>query len=376
MDDADVSATTQEIIGRTLNQDGAGDSQAHVQDVIGKSEAGYCGEGCEDDIGARSMQHRAESEHRGAEGASSTIQEANPLSRITAAILLCGGVRPTKLSSSIGRSILELPIESNRTLLDDWHDQMKDLARLVDRKGLPVRAIMGGEGEIPAAPVSTGEVVFTVERDPNTFRGTGGVLHDISRGYPEDEYLLVANGAQLLMRPLDELVESLGRCGGDVSVVAHRDGTPSGLMLVRCGVMRDVSVNGFVDMKEQALPEIARLHDVRVVFYDEPTGLPVRTLGDYVQAVRLHHLRLANKPAVANPFAEAFESTFTLIEDGATVDESAVLTDAVVLRDAEIGRRSVVVRSLVCPKGRVRPDGRVVDRVVVPVMRRDSGSGS
>src|SRR5205085_399511 len=123
-------------------------------------------------------------------------------------------------------------------------------------------------------------VSVKVMRDPFEYRGTGGVLHDVARELEDDDYLVVATGAQLLLEPLKELVAGLTRRGGDVGILAHRDGMPSGLMLVRCGVLRQISDLGFVDLKEQALPAIAKKHRVTVETW-ETASYAIRTAGDY-----------------------------------------------------------------------------------------------
>ena len=52
---------------------------------------------------------------------------------------------------------------------------------------------------------------------------------------------------------------------------------------------RLITPTGFVDMKEQVLPLIASRYDVRVIRRRRPTGLPLRTLEDYIQSLRFHH---------------------------------------------------------------------------------------
>src|SRR5690606_20299334 len=98
-------------------------------------------------------------------------------------------------------------------------------------------------------------------RDPVEYRGIGGVLRDLAGDYHRDDYILVANAAQLLLSPLSELATLLAESDADgpadVSLISHRDGTPSGLMLIRCGSLWCIPQVGYVDMKEQALPMIA-----------------------------------------------------------------------------------------------------------------------
>src|SRR5207244_5814233 len=115
--------------------------------------------------------------------------------------------------------------------------------------------------------------------------------------YADDDLIVVANAAQILLEPLPAIVAELEKAGGDVSVVAHEDGTPSGIMLLACKTLRLIAEAGYVDMKEQALPQIAAQFDVRVLSRRRPTGFSIRTLEDYIHALRFHHRRKAGRPA-------------------------------------------------------------------------------
>ncbi len=289
---------------------------------------------------------------------------AGPLDRLKAVILLAGSVRPTQLSTSIGRSVMELPVDKDRSLLEFWHEQISAFTAALGQPRLPVRVMFDKTATLPAMPSPNGRTAFSIEHDPNDFRGTGGVLRDVTRIYGADDYVLVANGAQVLVQPLDELAAALASLAGDVAVVSHRDGTPSGLMLVRCGVLEQVSTVGFLDMKEQVLPRIAQTHSVRVAHYTQPTGVPIRSLADYVQALSRHHLRLRGTSAAVDPFAENLKSLFAIVQGGAQVDPAARLHDSVVLAGGRVDAGAILVRSIVCPGGYVRRDQRVVDRVI------------
>lgn len=287
------------------------------------------------------------------------------MASLKAVVLMAGSVRASKLDASIGRSMMQLPIDSSTTLMDQWRRETEDLAETFNLSSLTVRIMVDGHSTEPPKP-QDGLAAFTVERDPLDFRGTGGVLHDLSAGYEDDDYLLVANGLQVLTHTLTETAGLLAERGGDVSIVAHRDGTPSGLMLVRCGVLRRLPAAGFVDMKEQALPTIAQKHSVRVVGLDQPSALPVRTLSDYMHALRVHHRRYKNAQAAQDPFAEDLQSSYSVIEPGADVSDTARIHDSVVLAGAKVHPDAILVRSLVCPGAVVGRGQRVVDRLAAP----------
>jgi hypothetical protein len=215
---------------------------------------------------------------------------------------------------------------------------------------------------VEAQAGATNGKAVRAERDPSSLRGTGGLLRDLAENYDDDHYLLVASATQVLLEPLSALVGDLAKLGADVCVLSHADGTPSLLMLVRCGTLRWISPVGYVDLKEQALPEIARRFDVKVLDRPAPTGMPVWTREDYVEALRAHHLQRARGRKARDAFAEDWEQRFSIVEEGACVHPEAVVHDSVVLRGARVEKGAVVVRSLVCPGEVVRPRSTVVRR--------------
>ena len=178
-----------------------------------------------------------------------------------------------------------------------------------------------------------------MEQDKSEFRGTGGLLANIAVDYDDDDMILVGNAAQVLLEPLPELWTSLHQTRGVVGLIGHREGEPSGLMLITCRALRLIPKSGFVDMKEQALPIIASKFDVRVLQRRRPTGLPIRSLSDYIAALRALHQPV--RSAVTDPWAEDWRSTFAIIEPGAVVSSSARIHDSVVLAggSVEMGAR-------------------------------------
>lgn len=289
-------------------------------------------------------------------------------SRLRALVMLAGSVSPGRMLQRIGRSLFELPLEKNCTILDGWCREAVEVAGNFGLPTLPVRVLIDRGSPEPATPAGPSAELspVTIERDPRELRGTGGVLRDISTGYDDDDVLIVANAAAVPMLPLREVVEALLATDGDVSIVSHQDGAPSGIMVLRCGVLRLLAEVGFVDLKEQGLPAIAAAHRVTVVRYARATSVPVRTTAGYIAALRRHHLRLRGVDDAADPYAEEWESAFSIVEDGASVDAGARLHDTVVLRGGRVGAGAVVVQSLICPGGVVRRGATVVDELVWP----------
>ncbi len=287
------------------------------------------------------------------------------LRRVRGLVLLGGSVRPTPLRASIGRSVLDLPVDEHGSILNHWLRHAADISqRLGLSSTLPVRVLVNQKSREPVSVNLQHYQTLRVERDLSEFRGTGGVLGDLSGGYEDDDVIIVANAAQILLEPLHDLAAALAGMGGDVAIVAHDDGTPSGVMLVRCKTLRIIPKTGFVDMKEQALPIIASKFDVRVLDRAQSTGLPVRSLADYVAAMRRHHRHRAGLATTSDPLAEDWRPSFAIVEDGATVDPTARVHDSVVLSGGVVEAHAVVVRSVVCPGGVVRRDRSAVDQFV------------
>ncbi len=267
---------------------------------------------------------------------------------------------------AIGRSVLGLPLDGRITILDHWRDHVEELANQVVGRPVTVRVMVGKASPRPPHVEPGPNTRFEYETDPGEFRGTGGLLSDIAQHYADHEYLFVANAAQLVLEPLPRLVEHLAFIGGDVCIVSHEDGTPSGLMMIRCGCLRAIPRIGFVDLKEQALPSIAKRHLVKVARRLRPTGLPMRTLDGYIDSLREYHRRLLGHAGYHDPFTEDWKPTFSLVEASARVDPSATVHDSVVLAGASVGPGAVLVRSIVCPGGIVARRDMPVDQIVAP----------
>ena len=292
---------------------------------------------------------------------------------IRAVVLLAGQVHPTELCVALQRSLLDLPIDAERTVLDIWRQQTHLLAEALGAERLPVRIMVNRQsarlGVDPPLPGS--RINMRVELDSGEYRGTGGVLRDLAEAYEDDDRIVVANGGQLMAEPLAETVNSLLRAGGDVSLISHTDGTPTGLMVIRCGVLRLISAVGFSDLKEQALPRIATHRRVTVVDRYRPVAFPIRTRNDYLRALRRWH---SASNGAANPFAENWKPTYSIIEPGADVDPTARIHDSVVLRGGRVEAGASVVRSVVCTGGRVARKQMVTDCVVGPA-KNGNGRG-
>ncbi|MCC7205521.1 MAG: hypothetical protein IT441_10605 [Phycisphaeraceae bacterium] len=289
--------------------------------------------------------------------------------RLREVVLLAGVVRPTPLTSAVGRALLDLPLAEHTSLMSVWQAHLQNLAHAIDAQRLTVR-VMLDQGSPEPQPAPADHLDMIIQRDPEPLRGTGGVLRDTTLNHHDDDWILVAPAAQLLLEPLEHLLASMNLPGYDVVVMAHGDGVPTGLMLLRAKVLRSLPSLGFVDLKEQGLPRIAANHPVGVVRLGTPVSLPVRSLQDYLHAASLYARRQPHTGRMTdNPFEEHWRSSFLIVEPGASVSPSALLHDSVVLAGAVIEADAVVVSSVVGPAAVVAPRSRVIDQLIAPARR-------
>ena len=286
---------------------------------------------------------------------------------IEAVILLAGSVRRNELVEATGRARLDLPLDERETVLNQWQRQTADWLKSAGQGERPLRVLIDRVAPVlPRSAVAIPGAPLSIETDPQECRGTGGLLRDLAVDFDDESWLLVATGAQVLLEPLAALVVRLSAVEGDVRLLAHADGTPVGIMLVRCGCLRKLDRIGFVDMKEQALPRIAKSHRVGVVMCNNPTSLPLLTYRDYLRAMRQCHLRRSNPQVLHDPFAEDWRCGFGVIEPGAQIDGSVHLHDSVVLRAARVEAGATVVRSVVCSGAVIKRNQVVIDQLVEP----------
>lgn len=279
-------------------------------------------------------------------------------------IVLCGAVRKTPLARTIGRSIVDLPLADGTTLADR---HIAGAAAFAARHGLGslgVRLLVDADSETPLEHPPVGAVRCTVERDASPIRGVAGILSDATRDHDPGEFVAVINGAQLFREPLDELLAAMVRKEADLSMVACADGTPVGIWLIRCGVLRTVRDVGYIDLKEQALPDWQGLWKVSVVERQRAYAVRTRTINEYLNAVRRDASGVRPGASVdEDPYREEWERSFAIIEPGATVVQDVIVHDSVVLRGATVGKGAMVVRSVICPGAVVAAADRVIGQV-------------
>ena len=283
----------------------------------------------------------------------------SPARPLAAVVLLAGAVRSSELRRAAGRPILDLPIARGHTLGAEWLRRMADLRLELNRPDLPLIITANSMAGNPQSVAGSAGV--TVRLDSQEPRGSGGALRDLALEYDRNACFLVASGHSLPRSSLSVILERMAACDQDIVILCDTDNRPSGMFLIRCGTLVGLPARGFVDLKEQALPTLASQFKILVLRDHAAAPVAIRSLASYHAALRAYAAGQAGVDAVP---AEDWMCTFTVTEDGATVDPSANLHDAVVLSGGRVGANANVVRSLVGPGGAVSPGAESFDELL------------
>lgn len=298
-----------------------------------------------------------------------TFASTSGVRNLRSVLLLAGGVRRGSLGQALGRPLVDLPVPRYGTMLGAWGEQVSGLAKMIGGP-IQVRAMVSQQLQLPRAVKPNSGVEIIAEYDKGEFRGTGGLLRDVTDEYEDDDFVLVGTANQVLMKSLSEIFEVLrvAQAAGnaDVVLLSEPDGSASGFMLIRCACLRGIRGNGYLDFKEQSLPQIAKEFVVKVTRCPRRAALPVRTLEQYIRMLRVLHTgdMDLNVEARIDPYEEEWTATFGMVDETASVAKGAIVHDSVVMRNARVGANAVLVRSLVCEGASVAAGQVVFDSVI------------
>jgi mannose-1-phosphate guanylyltransferase len=290
--------------------------------------------------------------------------------------ILLAGAGTKSLSSRLGRSVLDLPITADVRLLDVWQGRIQHFLAQAgagpdDVEGCRLVVSLGESDVLPAPGSGEGLPPVRIAKDASDLRGTAGALRDLCVALSDSDQVVVGVASQCPDEgDLGRLVEEADPSAG-VTLTADPDGAPSGLMVLRRAALESIPAIGFIDLKEQALPKIAKTHGVAV---RGCVGVspPLRDLATYLQALRSWHRSGSLRGLDASdPFGERWAPAFSVVEPGAQVAANARLHDSVVLSGAVVESGCEIVRSVVGPGAVVRKRTRVVSQLVVAGGRGD-----
>lgn len=210
-----------------------------------------------------------------------------------------------------------------------------------------------------SALIAEAGVQLEPSADPAEYRGTAGVLRDHlpDRMSPEDRIFVVYSTEVFCPGALKSLALEMASCQADVVLARDTQNRPIGVMLVGVRCLERVPRVGYVDFREQLLPELARELEVRVVTSrDAVHEPPVPWLYDKETYLRAVESRRSPLPT------SGWEP---LIGGEAAIGSGAEVQSSVVLGRAKIGKDAVVARSVIDNGAVVGAGEVVVDEVRV-----------
>lgn len=281
-----------------------------------------------------------------------------------AVVLMAGGFSPPPIAGATGRAALDLHASVAETLLDHWLDAIESVGSAATVGG--VLCACGGAAPCPAG---AGDRV-RVFPDESDFRGPAGALRDALNHAPGCDLVLALEAARVCRLDLERVVRSHSEQGAAVTVVAHADGSPAGVYLLRADSLDLVPHKGFMDLKEQWLGRVTERGLPTLVHRVPNNACPrVRTRSEYLRAVLPWDSCEVSGAAEAQHEPRVFDGarlTRSLVCEGAEVNPGAVCVDSVVLPGAVVEPGALVARSVVAHDTRVREGVEVVDGVFGP----------
>lgn len=277
-------------------------------------------------------------------------------------ILLAGGLRTSDLHQSLGFPVPGLPLEPRRTVLQAWIDVLRADHRLLDAS-LVLTCSSEGDREWFSAEVrrmtNAGPIEVMLDRRPH--RGVGGLVADTISERDPDLDVMVVEVTTLPPPSVSNAIDAL-RDASALVVGASLDDRPAGVVVLKRRVLEIVPRIGYLDLKEQFIPQAVARGFRAVPACVTSTAVRLSDRRNYLRAVRIWQERGPTSEAERRlPFVSAGSS---VVCDGAVVHERAVIRDSVVLPGAVIASGAVVARSVVGPLIRIPENTIVVDGVV------------
>ncbi len=196
-------------------------------------------------------------------------------------------------------SVLDLPISTEKTLLDTWVSVIRGLPECVETE---IRVICNGRSPSNGSAYHN---QIRIEFDRQPYRGSAGLLRDMCRHYDHNQSVLVIEGSRYGATSLEGMLDRHSQTEADVTVGCNPDQSHAGIYLIRVGAFRGIPDDGFVDLKEQWLGSV-REKGLKVEIHGltTPGVLPVRTLEQLLDAAR--YARHAALDRVASAYRKPY----------------------------------------------------------------------
>ena len=285
----------------------------------------------------------------------SLANQLRDMNQLFSAVILAGGLRPSTLRAQLGISTLCLPVTADEKLLDAW---LRSLARTGVCEFVRIVVTDDADAEQISDQLEeagTGrqeQVVVEVVTEPVAWRGTAGIVRDVSEDLPDEQVVLVAEGACLPPASLDCLLDAL-EPDTVATVGIGRGEEPAGAYAFRREALEQVPKVGFFDIKEQLLPALYDHNQGAESVVVTDSVLRIRDRASYLQAVfsasggRPPESGAIHCSASASVSSSALLTGVCVIGAGVIVDDKAVVHNSVVLDDAVIGGGAIISRSII-----------------------------
>ncbi|MCZ6837399.1 MAG: NDP-sugar synthase [Planctomycetota bacterium] len=291
--------------------------------------------------------------------------------RVLKIIMLAGGLRASAFRQQLGIPTLRLPLGSHPSLLDAWLTSFESIGLPVD-----VHIIVSWEDDVrhldPLIQQRLKSFVesqssIEISTDPSPWRGTGGLIYDVTSHLNDDDMILVVESSCIPPESLSTFLQDLDdQANGLVCCSAKHE--PAGLYLFRKAALNVIPEEGFFDLKEQLLPILYQAGErlIPVVMFDEV--LRVRDREMYLRTVHGflngtgHPLPIVSEEASIAPSARVLGAS--VIEAGVMIEDGAIVHESVILKGATIERDALVSRSIVGSRAHVNTLAIIRDTVV------------
>lgn len=284
---------------------------------------------------------------------------------IAACIVLAGALRNSPLIEATNLSVLDLPITTDETLLDTWVSLIRGIPQCAEAE---IRVICNDRSPAPS-DVHDYHGRIRIERNPQPYRGSAGLVRDTCRHYDRNQSVLVIEGSRYGASSLEGMFDRHSQTEADVTVGCNPDRSPAGIYLIRVGAFRGIPDDGFVDLKEQWLGSV-REKGMKVEIHglDAPGFLPVRTLEQLLAAARYARHAAGQRGGEENDVRGLVRSDdaqgLRVICQGALIAPGARVIDSIVMGDTIVSANATVVRCLICSGTRIQSGVELVDSVI------------
>lgn len=283
-------------------------------------------------------------------------------------VMLAGALERSPIQQQLTIPTLCLPVGHHGTLLDAWLATIRRSGRCRH-----VRIVVNSEEDAQALRrlITTGMgggargPEITVMAEPAPWRGTGGLLRDITQHQSNVDTVVAIEAHCLPPLSLRPLFRTLN---GDVEAVvgAGAGDEPAGVYAFRRTVLNPIRSFGYFDLKEQLLPA---LYDqgriVRVVRISDRV-FRLRDQVGYIEAVGASlngtgRITIVSRRSPESRIARSARIVSgSIVEGGAVIEDQAIIHASIVLNGALVESGAIVSRSIVGPGAVVPARARLI----------------